>query len=73
MDPELITVGAARERLGVSKPKMAQLIKSGLFPVYVNPLDRREKLVRWAEIEEGLRKPIRLEPQEHEKGKAVAA
>lgn len=73
MDPELITVGTARERLGVSKPKMAQLIRSGLFPVYVNPLDGREKLVRWAEVEEGLRKPIRLEPRDSTRGKAVAA
>jgi|GEM_PF-1153815 len=73
MDSDLITVGAARERLGVSRPKMARLIREGLFPVYINPLDRREKLVRWAEVEEGLRKPIRLESQEQVRGKAVAA
>ncbi len=72
MDPELITIGEARERLGVSKPKMAQLVKAGLFPVYINPLDRREKLVRWADIEEGLRRPMRLQPEPAEMGKAAA-
>ena len=66
MDPELIPIGVARARLGVSKPKMAQLIKADLFPVYINPLDRREKLVRWSEVEEGLRRPQLLTPRRNE-------
>jgi len=72
MDPDFITIGTARERLGVSKPKMAQLIRDGLFPVYVNPLDRREKLVRWADVEAGLRRPVELQPRTDAMGKAAA-
>ena len=72
MDDKLMTLGAARDRLGVSKPKMAQLVRDGVFPVYINPLDRREKLVRWDEVEAGLREPRRLFPSQAQVGKAAA-
>jgi hypothetical protein len=46
-----ITVGQAREMLGISAPKMAQLIKDGVLPVRVDALDKRVKLVRLADVE----------------------
>ena len=73
MDEELITIAEARARLGVSKPKMSQLVKAGLFPIYVNPLDGREKLVRWSEVEEGVRRPIRLDAFRERTAKKAAA
>lgn len=51
MDGELLTVGEARARLGVSKPKMAQLIREGILATTDSPLDRRVKLVRLADVE----------------------
>lgn len=51
MPDEYMTVGEARERLGVSKPKMAQLIRDGLLPAMESPLDKRVKLVRAADVE----------------------
>lgn len=46
----LIPLKDARARLGVSKVKMARLVKEGRFVVYENPLDRRQKLVDLDEI-----------------------
>jgi excisionase family DNA binding protein len=51
MAGEHITVGEARERLGISKPKMAQLIRDGVLATVTSPLDRRVKLVRVADVE----------------------
>ncbi len=42
---DLMTVGEAREVLGISRPKMAQLLKDGVLKVRVDPLDKRVKLV----------------------------
>jgi hypothetical protein len=42
---DLMTVGEAREVLGISRPKMAQLLKDGVLTVRVDPLDKRVKLV----------------------------
>jgi hypothetical protein len=46
-----ITVGQARELLGISAPKMAQLIKDGVLPVRADALDKRIKLVSRAAVE----------------------
>jgi hypothetical protein len=51
MANEYVTVGRARERLGISKPKMAQLIRDGVLATVTSPLDKRVKLVRVADIE----------------------
>lgn len=48
---EYITVGEARARLGVSGPKMAQLIREGVLTTAGSPLDKRVKLVRVADVE----------------------
>lgn len=52
---KLITLGEARERLGVSKVTMARLVKEGRFTVYDNPLDRRQKLVDENEVKDAAR------------------
>ena len=60
----LITVGDARERLGVSNHTIARLIREGHLTTYDNPLDRRQKLVDEAEVEAlAQRRPRRIEPQ----------
>jgi hypothetical protein len=46
---DLITATQARELLGVSEKKMAQLMK--LLRRYTNPLDKRQRLVSRTEVE----------------------
>lgn len=53
--PELINLGEAQRRLGVSHTTMARLVKEGRFTLYRNPLDGRQKLVDAQELEEFLR------------------
>jgi len=48
---ELITLGEAQERFGVSRFKLTQLVRDGVLPVFQSELDRREKLVRVADLE----------------------
>lgn len=52
--PELITLGEAQKRLGVSHTTMARLVREGRFTLYRNPLDGRQKLVDTQELEEFL-------------------
>lgn len=58
---EYMTLTEAQEMLGISRFKMAQLVREGRVTLYQNELDRREKLVRVADLEP-LRQPRRLEP-----------
>jgi len=46
-----ITVGEARELLGISRPKMAQLLKDGVLVVRPDALDKRVKWIRRGEVE----------------------
>ena len=55
-DSELITVTEARRLLGISANKMSALIGSGTLPYEQDPLDRRVKLVRRADVEGLMRK-----------------
>ena len=48
---ELITVTEARRILGISANKMSALIGSGTLPYEQDPLDRRVKLVKRADVE----------------------
>jgi predicted site-specific integrase-resolvase len=48
---DLITLTVARNILGVSRTKIWRLVREGTLTVYVNPLDRREKLVRRSQVE----------------------
>ncbi len=59
-EPEVITVREARERLGVSRVTLARLLKEGRSTVYVNPLDRREKLIAAARARRGVGRAYRM-------------
>lgn len=48
---DLITAAEARALLGVSRVKIAQLLKRGHLRCFSNPLDGREKLISRAEVE----------------------
>jgi hypothetical protein len=45
------TMRQAAEMLGVSHAKIWQLVKDHVLPAEPNPLDRREKLIRVADID----------------------
>ncbi|MEW6207518.1 MAG: hypothetical protein AB1631_04070 [Acidobacteriota bacterium] len=47
---DLITVSEGRRLLGVSQAKMAYLIRDGSIRYFVNPLDKRVKLLSKAEV-----------------------
>ena len=47
----LIPMKEARDRLDVSKETLRQLVLRGVFTVYSNPRDRREKLIDTEELE----------------------
>jgi predicted DNA-binding protein (UPF0251 family) len=71
-DQELIPIAEARERLGVSRPTMARLLKEGRFTIYRNPLDKREKLVPTGEVEAAARPFVEFRPREEEPKKLAA-
>jgi hypothetical protein len=50
-DNKYMSVGEARELLGVSEPKIAQMIKDHEIPWEINPLDKRSKLLDRAFVE----------------------
>ena len=51
MDDRLIKVTEAQRMLNVSKKKMASLLAEGTLPFELDPLDKRVKLVKLADIE----------------------
>ncbi len=51
----LVPVTEAAARLGISRGTMARLIQEDRFPVYENPIDRRQKLVNKEEVLEAIR------------------
>jgi len=55
---DLIPVRQAQALLTVSKVKMAQIIKEGLLTCWIDPLDKRVKLVSRTEVE-NLKNPRR--------------
>ena len=48
---EYMTVADARDLLGVSARKIAQMIAEGTLPTEPHPLDKRSKLVRRADVD----------------------
>ncbi len=50
-DAEMMTVGQATALLGISKRKMAQLIKEGKLLTTPDPLDKRMKWVKRSDVE----------------------
>lgn len=58
-DGDLIPISEAAARLGVRRITLSRLARDGRFALYENPLDRRQRLVREAEVREALRpKPL---------------
>ena len=51
LESEYMTVAEAQDELGVTKRKMAELIKSGRVPTEENPFDRRSKLIARSAVE----------------------
>ena len=48
---EYISVAEARELLGVSKTRIAEMVRKGELVWEPNPVDRRGKLLRRADVE----------------------
>ena len=48
---EYVSVAEAREILGVSKPRMAEILKKGLLAWEPNPVDERGKLILRTDVE----------------------
>jgi hypothetical protein len=51
MSDELMTAGEARALLGISSRKLAELIRDGALATVPDPLDKRLKMVKRAEVE----------------------
>jgi len=47
---EYVSVAEAREILGVSKPRMTEMLKDGTLPWEPNPVDRRGKILRRVDV-----------------------
>ena len=69
-DSEKITFGEAMRRLGVSKHTIGRVVKEHGLRIYINPLDKREKLLDATEVEK-LRRPQPLRTGD-ESGKLAA-
>ena len=59
-ETEYVTIAEARAILGVSKPRMAELLREGALIAEENPLDKRSKLVKRADVEALARRAGRL-------------
>ncbi len=68
---KLITVGEAREIMGVSKPTMARLLKEGRFSIYDNPRDRRSRLLDAGEVARGPQPRLLFPPEEQASKRAA--
>jgi len=49
--PVYVSAAEAREMLGVSEPHMARLLKEGVLVWERNPIDRRGKIIKLADVE----------------------
>jgi hypothetical protein len=59
-DEEVISVAEAAKRLGIGRTKMTQLIAEGTLPIVgKDPLDKRVKQVRLADVEALLKRSIK--------------
>ena len=60
---DLIPIGAAAKRIGSSPATLRRLVRDGELPTYVRPLDRRLRLVRFADVD-AQTAPRRFAPKE---------
>ena len=51
----LTPLAAVARHLAISRAALTRLAKAGRFPLYENPLDRRQKLVDQAEVAAAVR------------------
>ena len=58
MEDNMLSLSEAREYLGTSRMKIWRLVKEGVLPVFLDPLDKRKRLVRKSDVEK-LRQPQR--------------
>ncbi len=72
MHGEYMTIGEAAEALGVSRGTVWRRIKAGELDVFQSQADRRERLVRRADIEAMLRPSLVERITRPETGKAAA-
>jgi hypothetical protein len=47
---DLISTTEGRKLIGISTHTMARMIREGVIHIYLNPLDKREKLVSKSQI-----------------------
>lgn len=71
MQDEYLTLGDAAAHACVSRVTIWRMVKEGRLPAYLNPRDRRVKLVKRVELDEALR--IVPLPVPADEGKAAAA
>ena len=71
MQEDYLSLGDAAEHAGVSRVTIWRMVKAGTLPVYKNPRDRREKLVKRAELDAALM--IVPFPVDEVAGKLIAA
>jgi len=63
IEGDLVPIGEAAKRVGRSPHTLRKLVRAGELPAYAQPLDRRLRLVRLADVE-ALRAPRRFDPKE---------
>ncbi len=69
MPEDLITLTEAAEQLGVSRFKISRLVRDGALQAYTSVLDKRQRLVRQADVD-ALRNEV--VPVEADQSKAAA-
>ena len=69
MPDEYMTLGEAREYLGISRVNIARLVKNGTLKASENPLDTRSKLVKRTELDK-LKKTSKPPPKQKKASKS---
>jgi excisionase family DNA binding protein len=49
---DAVTMGEAAERLGITRVTLRRLVREGVLPVLENPLDKRQRLIPEAALEQ---------------------
>ena len=73
MDDEYMTVGQARDYLGVNKVRMSDMLRKGELETFERGRDRRIKWVRRTDVEALKKKLDELRPTDQGKTLPVAA
>lgn len=73
MDDEYMTVGQARDYLGVNKVRMSDFLRKGELETFERGLDRRIKWVRRTDVEALKKRLYELRPTDQGKTLPVAA